>query len=126
MNNVADGRGEAKRERQAKHHIGSGEPTKQNQIDPATCFFKYCASDGRWETQGNRRELLGKTKARNPRLARIHVFHQRGCVSGRREFRLGREQERRRGDRDDAVTTTMAVVDARLRHRDGGGPGGVK
>ena len=103
MNNVADGRGEDKRERQAKHHIGSGEPTKQNQIDPATCFFRYCASDGRWETQGNRRELLGKTKARNPRLARVHVFHQRGCVSGRREFRLGREQERRRGDRDDGA-----------------------
>ena len=44
MNNVADGRGEDKRERQAKHHIGSGEHTKQNQIDPATCFFKYCAA----------------------------------------------------------------------------------
>ena len=23
---------------------GSGEHTKQNQIDPATCFFKYCAA----------------------------------------------------------------------------------
>ena len=38
------GRGEDKRERQAKHHVGSREPTKQNQIDPATCFFKYCAA----------------------------------------------------------------------------------
>ena len=44
MNNVAEGCGEDKRERQAKHHIGSGEHTKQNQIDPATCFFKYCAA----------------------------------------------------------------------------------
>ena len=125
MSNVADGCGEDKRERKAKHHIGSGKPTKQNQIDPATCFFKYCAGDGRWETQGNRRELLGKTKTRSPPLARVHVFHWSGCVSGRSEFRLGREQERRRGDRDDAVTATMAVVDARLRDR-ASGPDGVK